>query len=164
MTRQLKLGLLIERAKRKLADALAKQGEFEGRKKDLEKRLEDTSGITDEEFNQLDADLTALENDVADIEKTVTDIESEIETMQTELGDLTSKVDNLENPPEDRSENKKGDKEMNTKTQAGVSIRERLTPLVEREDVKGFLAKMRAYGGGDTRGFTHGKTDRHGSC
>jgi len=154
MTRQLKLGLLIERAKRKLADALAKQGEFEGRKKDLEKRLEDTSGITDEEFNQLDADLTALENDVADIEKTVTDIESEIETMQTELGDLTSKVDNLENPPEDRSENKKGDKEMNTKTQAGVSIRERLTPLVEREDVKGFLAKMRAYGGGDTRAIT----------
>ena len=154
MLKQLKISLQLERAKRSLAELLAKQTDFEKRRTALETRLAGAAESSDEELASLDADLTELENEEknADVDNKIAGIEAQIEQLEAELKEIGKPA------PEQASANEKengGEERMAQNIRQGAyNLRSRLVPLTERAEVKEWLGQLRALGTGEARAIT----------
>lgn len=149
MLKQLRINLMLEKAKRSLAELLGQRKAFEERKADLEKRFAEAETVTDADMEKIDSDLAALEKEVsyADLDAKITARENEIDQLEKELSEIG---------------NKTGEPETNNKEKAGVNmerkfsarkyeLRKQLAAYVERDNVKRWLTDIRALGKGETR-------------
>lgn len=151
MLKQLRINLMLEKAKRSLAELIEQKKGFETRKSDIEKRFAEAGAVPDADITKIETDLTALEDEVnkSDIDKKTADIEAEITRLENEL----KEIGKPEAPAENKNE--KGEKTMITNSVSGAyTLRSRLIPLVERQEVKDWLGQLRAYGSGETRAVT----------
>ncbi|MGN1473682.1 MAG: phage major capsid protein [Eubacteriales bacterium] len=160
MLKQLRTGLMLEKAKRSLAELLGQRKCFEERKADIEKRFADAGAASDADIETIENDLTALEKEVeeADIDKKISDEEAEIQRLEKELSEIgkqTPPDGTGSEPSGTEPNNNKGAENMERKSTARkYELRKRLTPFVERDNVKKWLNDIRALGKGETRAVT----------
>lgn len=138
----------IDEGKQKLEMLRSKTAEFQTREAELEKAIEEAQTdeekkAVEEEVNKFDTEKSAHENEVSELERTIADQEKELEEIER----ATPK------PKEERSTEKR-------MTMTTINIRslpmnqrafdslpmETRKEIVEREDVKAFLAEIRAAG------------------
>lgn len=159
MLKQLRINLMLEKAKRSLAALLEQQNGFETRRADIEKRFADAGATSDADITAIESELTALEGEVeaADTDKKTKDVEAEITRLENELKEIGK-----ETPPEStgttgegEQNDNKGVKDMEKKSITGAhTLRARLATLIERAEVKTWLEQLRTYGEGKTRAIT----------
>ena len=138
----------IDEGKQKLEMLRSKTAEFQTREAELEKAIEEAQTdeekkVVEEEVNKFDTEKSAHENEVSELERTIADQEKELEEIER----ATPKS------KEERSTEKR-------MTMTTINIRslpmnqrafdslpmETRKEIVEREDVKAFLAEIRAAG------------------
>lgn len=160
MLKQLRVNLMLEKAKRSLADLLGQHKCFEERKADIEKRFADAGATPDADMEAIENDLSALEKEVeeADIDKKISDTEAEIERLEKELSEIGKQTHSGESGGETSDpepHNNKGAENMERKSSARkYELRKRLAPFVERDNVKKWLSDIRALGKGESRAVT----------
>lgn len=160
MLKQLRVNLMLEKAKRSLADLLGQRKCFEERKADIEKRFADAGATPDADMEAIENDLSALEKEVeeADIDKKISDTEAEIERLEKELSEIGKQTPSGESggeTSEPEPHNNKGAENMERKSSARkYELRKRLAPFVERDNVKKWLSDIRALGKGESRAVT----------
>lgn len=129
---------------KKALEALrAKDAEFETREVELEKAIEEAS--TEEERAAVEEAVTAFEKDKAEhdteagnLERTISELETEIE--KEEAAQATDPVPAPEAPAERTKEVK-----MNTRNKIfGKMTMQERSAMIEREDVKAYLAEVRS--------------------
>lgn len=137
MTKQLELGIKIERAKRELAEQMAKRDALNAKKDALKVRGEKLSEMTDEDIAAYEAELAAVEAEEREdqSEGKIAEIEAGMSAMEEELRSIG------EGKPEPEKREKKERDQMNFET---MSIRERLLREAETEEGKAFIASVRA--------------------
>lgn len=138
----------IDENKQKLEMLRSKTAEFQTREAELEKAIEEAQTeeeqkVVEEEVNKFDTEKSAHENEVSELERTIADQEKELEEIERAIP----------KPKEERSTEKR-------MTMTAINIRslpmnqrafdslpmETRKEIVEREDVKAFLAEIRAAG------------------
>ena len=160
MLKQLRVNLMLEKAKRSLADLLGQRKCFEERKADIEKRFADAGATPDADMEAIENDLSALEKEVeeADIDKKISDTEAEIERLEKELSEIGKQTPSGESggeASEPDPHNNKGAENMERKSSARkYELRKHLAPFVERDNVKKWLSDIRALGKGESRAVT----------
>ena len=160
MLKQLRINLMLEKAKRSLADLLGQRKCFEERKADIEKRFADAGATPDADMEAIENDLSALEKEVeeADIDKKISGTEAEIERLEKELSEIGKQTPSGESGGETSDpepHNNKGAENMERKSSARkYELRKRLAPFVERDNVKKWLSDIRALGKGESRAVT----------
>ena len=160
MLKQLRVNLMLEKAKRSLADLLGQRKCFEERKADIEKRFADAGATPDADMEAIENDLSALEKEVeeADIDKKISDTEAEIERLEKELSEIGKQTPSGESGGETSDpepHNNKGAENMERKSSARkYELRKHLAPFVERDNVKKWLSDIRALGKGESRAVT----------
>lgn len=160
MLKQLRVNLMLEKAKRSLADLLGQRKCFEERKADIEKRFADAGATPDADMEAIENDLSALEKEVeeADIDKKISDTEAEIERLKKELSEIGKQTPSGESDGKTSDlepHNNKGAENMERKSSARkYELRKRLAPFVERDNVKKWLSDIRALGKGESRAVT----------
>lgn len=154
MLKQLRINLMLEKAKRSLAELIEQKKGFETRKTDIEKRFAEAGTVPDADITKIETDLTALEDEVnkSDIDKKTADIEAEITRLEKELAEIGKPNSTPPNGIAGEGENNKGVDNMEKKNQNGIySIRARLASIVERAEIKEWLGQLRAFGSGEAR-------------
>lgn len=138
----------IDEGKQKLEMLRSKTAEFQTREAELEKAIEEAQTdeekkAVEEEVNKFDTEKSAHENEVSELERTIADQEKELEEIER----ATPK------PKEERSTEKRmamttiniRSLPMNQRAFDSLPMETR-KEIVEREDVKTFLAEIRAAG------------------
>lgn len=138
----------IDEGKQKLEMLRSKTAEFQTREAELEKAIEEAQTdeekkVVEEEVNKFDTEKSAHENEVSELERTIADQEKELEEIER----ATPK------PKEERSTEKRmamttiniRSLPMNQRAFDSLPMETR-KEIVEREDVKTFLAEIRAAG------------------
>lgn len=154
--KQIMLSRKIEHKKNELAALREKDADFQTREADLEKAIEEAQ--TEEEQKAVEEEV-----DKFDAEKTAHD-EAKA-TLETEIGDLEAELAETEvDPPAPDQRSKKNEKKVRTSirmNKAEMNIRrlpmnvrafdslstERREEIIQREDVKTFLAQLRSMKG-----------------
>lgn len=154
MLKQLRISLQLERAKRSLAELLAKQADFETRRTALETRLAAAAESSDADLAALESDLAALEGEEAaeDTETKLAAAEAEIERLENELKEIGKPAP--EGAPQNENKNEGAERMKEKNAQGAYTLRSRLVPLTERADVKEWLGQLRALGTGEARAIT----------
>jgi HK97 family phage major capsid protein len=145
--KQLMISKKIEQRKSSLADLMIREEDFEKRSKDLETALEEAK--TEEEISTVEGEVDALETDKADVAEKKSTLEGEIETLEKELADLNDKV------PEEQQRSSQPQTIIQTRSEGGTGMkvnkgffkgmqRAAAEDLIKREDVRGFLDKIRS--------------------
>lgn len=145
--------------KQKLLDeARAKKDALTEREAELEKEIQETSvETTEEERAAIDAAVEEFQRDSEAAEKEVADAEEAVNTLDAEIADLEREIESVEKestPPAPKAEensasraNEAGKETRNMKLKPRdireMSLEER-TAFFEREEIKGFLANIRA--------------------
>lgn len=131
--------------KRKALDALnAKNADFTTREAELEKAIAEVE--TDEQRSEIESMVNDFTVEKADHEKAVSDLEREIEGLENDLK-AEEEAQNTdppahEAPVEEKREEKR--KTMETRVNVpGMTLRDRIAPIVTREEVHGFLDTVR---------------------
>lgn len=138
----------IDEGKQKLEKLRSKTAEFQTREAELEKAIEEAQTdeekkVVEEEVNKFDTEKSAHENEVSELERTIADQEKELEEIER----ATPK------PKKERSTEKRMAMTainirrlpMNQRAFDSLPMETR-KEIVEREDVKTFLAEIRAAG------------------
>lgn len=145
--RQLMLSKKIEQRKASLTELLKTGADLDKRASDLEKSIEEAK--TDEEIAAVEEETDKLDKDKADFDEKKGKLEGEIADLEGELDELNDKEP--KNDPEPtpiggkRSKtvvSNEGGLKMRGKFFNGMT-REKVTSLIEREDVKDFLARTK---------------------
>lgn len=154
--KQIMLSRKIEQKKNELAALREKDADFQTRESDLEKAIEeaqteDEQKVVEEEVEKFDTEKTAHDEAKA--------------TLETEIGDLEAELAETEvDPPAPDQRNKKIEKKVRTSirmNKAEMNIRslpmnvrafdslpmETREAIVQRDDVKAFLAQLRSMKG-----------------
>lgn len=135
----------ITDAKKQLAALMAKDAEFEQRRKDLEAAIE--AAQTDEERSAVEEAVDAFDTEQAENEKAKGDLDQAVRDLEKELEEEESKQDTTPppeaTPPAEENE-RKDNKTMKIlrRVFAKMSAQER-ADFVSREDVKQYLADFR---------------------
>jgi HK97 family phage major capsid protein len=143
--RQLMLSKKIEQRKSSLAELLTQEEGLTTRTAELEKALEEAK--TDEEIAAVEEEVNKLDTEQSDFDEKKGKLEGEIADLEGELEKLNSnepKNDPVPNEPKgnERSKGDVNNMKIRGKFFNGMT-RETATQLVEREDVKEFLARTR---------------------
>ncbi|MDB2158342.1 phage major capsid protein [Clostridium butyricum] len=143
--RQLMLSKKIEQRKANLAELLTQEEAFKTRSAELEKALEEAK--TDEEIAAVEEEVNKLEGEQSEFDEKKGKLEGEIADLEGELEQLNSnepKNDPKPNEPKvnERSKGDVNNMKIRGKFFAGMT-REAATQLIEREEVKEFLARTR---------------------
>lgn len=149
--KQIMLRHQIEQKKTELENLRAKDADFETREADLEKSIEEAR--TDEEQKAVESEIEKFDSDKTAHDEAKAKLESEIGDLEADLA--ACEVD----PPAERHENKERKVRMNM----NVDVNIRSLPMskrafdalpidtreaiVQREDVKNFLAQLRSMKG-----------------
>ena len=149
--KQIMLRHQIDQKKTELENLRAKDAEFETREADLEKSIEEAR--TDEEQKAVESEIEKFDSDKTAHDEAKAKLESEIGDLEADLA--ACEVD----PPAERHENKERKVRMNM----NVDVNIRSLPMskrafdalpmdtreaiVQREDVKNFLAQLRSMKG-----------------
>lgn len=141
------MALKVLMLRKKLTDAQkslealrAKDAEFETREADLEQSIEEAN--TEEERAAVEEAITGFENDKAEHETQKGELERQISELEDSIAaEEAAQATDPAPVPEARKE----EKEMNTRDKifGKMSIQER-SAMFEREDVKAYLAEVRA--------------------
>jgi HK97 family phage major capsid protein len=140
---------------------LEKAGEaLEARSADLEnaiRELGEKADATEEERSAVENAVTEFENDKAahetrktELEKKISDLTAELEAEEARQTEAAKAKEPAKEP-----EKREDDKAMNTREFFGMSHEER-DAFLAREDVKGFLQRVRDLGSSNQRGLTGG--------
>lgn len=135
----------ITDVKKQLAALMAKDAEFEQRRKDLEAAIE--AAQTDEERSAVEEAVDAFDTEQAENEKAKGDLDQAVRDLEKELEEEESKQDTTPppeaTPPAEENE-RKDNKTMKIlrRVFAKMSAQER-ADFVSREDVKQYLADFR---------------------
>lgn len=169
--KQLILSDKLRKAQERLAAEQQKEQETRNQRTELEKREQEliqareevTEETTPEEQKILEEQIAAWEEQEAALVKTEEEIAAEIESVQQEIEDLQQQLEevnargmakpkNAETKPEERKENNT----MNINTRKlwfGMDHQER-DAFIAREDIKGFVDKVRSMIGKEQRAFS----------
>lgn len=155
MLKQLRMNLMLEKAKRSLAELLGQRKAFEERKTAIEKRFADAAATSDTDMNAIESDLSALESEVekAGLDTKISETEAEIDRLEKELSEIGKDAPE-ENTGSETEENRGGKENMGMERRSAArkyELRQRLTPCVGRENVQKFLTEVRAIGSGEKR-------------
>lgn len=132
----------IERKKEELEALLNRGSDFERREAEIETAIEEAStpeeqAAVDEAISQYEADKKENDDKKRLLEKEIGDLEEELRGIEENQADPAE-------PP--AKEERKADRKMNTRTKFfGMDHQER-DAFFAREDVKGFLERVRAVG------------------
>lgn len=145
--RQLMLSKKIEQRKANLAELLTQEETFKTRSAELEKALEEAK--TDEEIAAVEEEVNKLEGEQTELDGKKSTLEGEIADLEGELEQLNSnepKNDPVPTPNEpmvnERSKGVVNSMKIRGKFFNGMT-REAAQGLIEREDVREFLARTR---------------------
>ena len=161
MLRQVYLTRNMATANKKLEALRAKDEEFERRKADFEKReaeleaalneidentpdeeqqaVEESIGEFEEEKKKYEADFSEHEKECEELRKQIAQMEAELEELNAKAKQATAIVTETD-------EERKDDKNMNTRAKFfGMTIRER-DEFLARKDIKDFLQRVRDMG------------------
>lgn len=143
------MALKVLMLRKKLTDAQkslealrAKDAEFETREADLEQSIEEAN--TEEERAAVEEAITGFENDKAEHETQKGELERQISELEDSIA-AEEAAQATDPAPAPVPEARKEEKEMNTRDKifGKMSIQER-SAMFEREDVKAYLAEIRA--------------------
>lgn len=153
--RQIMLGRKIEQKRNELESLRAKDAEFEKREAELEQAIEEAK--TEEEQAAVEEEVTKFDTEKAAHEEAKTNLETEIGGLEAELEEAESE------PPAPDVRTVLKEKKERTRTGMRVNINIRALPMskrafdalpmetreeiVQREDVKTFLAQIRSMKG-----------------
>lgn len=130
--------------KRKALDALnAKTADFATREAELEKAIAEVE--TDEQRSQIESMVNDFTAEKAEHDKAVSDLEREIEGLENDLK-AEEEAQNTDPPanPAPVEEKREEKKIMETRVNIpGMTLRDRIAPIVNREEVHGFLDTVR---------------------
>lgn len=145
--RQLMLSKKIEQRKANLTELLKTGHDLDKRASDLEKSIEEAK--TDEEIAAVEEETDKLDKDKADFDEKKGKLEGEIADLEGELDELNSNEpkNNPEPTPIGGKRSKtivsnEGGLKMRGKFFNGMT-REKVSSLIEREDVKDFLTRTK---------------------
>lgn len=153
--RQIMLGRKIEQKRNELESLRAKDAEFNKREAELEQAIEEAK--TEEEQAAVEEEVTKFDADKAAHEEAKTNLETEIDGLEAEL-----EASEAEPPaPDVRTVFKEKKERARTNMRADINIRalpmskrafdalpmETREEIVQREDVKAFLAQIRSMKG-----------------
>lgn len=153
--RQIMLGRKIEQKKSELEALRAKDADFEKREAELEQAIEEAN--TEEEQAAVEEEVTKFDTEKAAHEEAKTNLETEIGGLEAEL-----EAAEAEPPaPDTRTAVKEKKERVRTNMRADINIRtlpmskrafdalpmETRESIIQREDVKDFLAKLRSMKG-----------------
>ena len=153
--RQIMLGRKIEQKRSELEALRAKDADFEKREAELEQAIEEAK--TEEEQIAVEEEVTKFDSEKAAHEEAKTNLETEIDGLEAELE--ASETD----PPAPETRNAFKEKKERTRANMRVDVNIRALPMskrafdalpmetreeiIQREDVKGFLANLRSMKG-----------------
>ena len=153
--RQIMLGRKIEQKRNELESLRAKDDDFEKREAELEQAIEEAQ--TEEEQAAVEEEVTKFDSDKAAHEEAKTNLETEIGGLEAELEAAESE------PPAPDARTILKEKKERTRTGMRVDVNIRALPMskrafdalpmetreeiIQREDVKDFLAKLRSMKG-----------------
>ena len=153
--RQIMLGRKIEQKRNELKSLRAKDADFEKREAELEQAIEEAK--TEEEQAAVEEEVTKFDADKAAHEEAKTALETEIDGLEAEL-----EAAEAEPPaPDTRTAVKEKKERVRTNMRADINIRtlpmskrafdalpmETREEIIQREDVKAFLANLRSMKG-----------------
>lgn len=153
--RQIMLGRKIEQKRNELESLRAKDADFEKREAELEQAIEEAQ--TEEEQAAVEEEVTKFDADKAAHEEAKTALETEIDGLEAEL-----EAAEAEPPaPDTRTAVKEKKERVRTNMRADINIRtlpmskrafdalpmETREEIIQREDVKAFLANLRSMKG-----------------
>lgn len=141
--RALKLRHDIEKKKEELAALEREDKNFEAREAELEKSIEEAG--TEEEEALVSQAIDTFESEKEGHEEQKTKLSDEIAELENELRSIEEKRPEEKRPEEKREHFEREDKTMNRKKFFGMDAQER-DAFFAREDVKGFLERVRAAG------------------
>ena len=150
------LKMLKLKTERKQAQTLLdtlreKKADFEKRSAELEKAVGEA--VTDEDIKTVEENITALEQEIADadIDNSISAAENELERIDGEIKELEKRTQTAQKPVKDKTE-RKAERVMNKRFWKGISAETR-SAVMENDEVKGFMERLRAFGG-QTRAVT----------
>ncbi|WP_271814502.1 phage major capsid protein [Clostridium beijerinckii] len=143
--KQLMISKKIEQRKANLAELLTQEEAFKTRSAELEQALEEAK--TDEEIAAVEEEVNKLEGEQTDFDEKKSTLEGEISELEGELEKLNSNEPKNDPKPVEPKGNERSKGDVNNmkirgKFFAGMT-REAATQLIEREEVKEFLARTR---------------------
>ena len=153
--RQIMLGRKIEQKRNELESLRAKDADFEKREAELEQAIEEAQ--TEEEQAAVEEEVTKFDTEKAAHEEAKTNLETEIDGLEAEL-----EAAEAEPPaPDTRTAVKEKKERVRTNMRADINIRtlpmskrafdalpmETREEIIQREDVKAFLANLRSMKG-----------------
>ena len=132
----------IDNKNKALAELRAKDADFETREAQLTQAIDEVEN--DEQRSAMEEEINSFNSEKADHDKAKNDLEREIESLEN---DLASEEDaqNTEPPAEKQPEERKDENPMKTReSNVTMTIRDRLVDIVTRDNVKDYLAEVRA--------------------
>lgn len=145
--KQIMLGKKIEQRKARLEELLRKEQELLTREAEAEKAAEEAR--SEEEIKAVEEEADKLEAEKKELDEEKQTLESEIASLEGELAELNSKTPDTEERTQIES-GRTAERVGNTmgsrhKIYKGMT-REQIQELLTREDVKGFLERVRTLG------------------
>lgn len=153
--KQIMLSRKIEQKRSELEALRAKDADFEKREAELEQAIEEAQ--TEEEQMAVEEEVTKFDSDKAAHEEAKTNLETEIDGLEAELEASEAE------PPAPETRNAFKEKKERTRTNMRVDVNIRALPMskrafdalpmetreeiIQREDVKAFLAQIRSMKG-----------------
>lgn len=153
--RQIMLGRKIEQKRSELEALRAKDADFEKREAELEQAIEEAN--TEEEQAAVEEEVTKFDSEKTAHEEAKTNLETEIDGLEAELEASEAE------PPAPETRNAFKEKKERTRANMRVDVNIRALPMskrafdalptetreeiIQREDVKGFLANLRSMKG-----------------
>lgn len=153
--KQIMLSRKIEQKRSELEALRAKDADFEKREAELEQAIEEAQ--TEEEQMAVEEEVTKFDSDKAAHEEAKTNLETEIDGLEAELEASEAE------PPAPETRNAFKEKKERTRTNMRVDVNIRALPMskrafdalpmetreeiIQREDVKAFLANLRSMKG-----------------
>lgn len=147
--KQLMIAKKIEQRQSALADLMLREEDFQKRSQDLESSLEEAK--TDEEISTVEGAIDDLEKEKSDVEEKKSSLENEIETLEKELEELNAKAPSNQQRSA-ATQPGQVDNQIQTRGELGMKVnkgffkgmeRAAAAELIKREEVKGFLDKIR---------------------
>lgn len=136
----------IDNARKALDALLEKRKAHEAREAELTQAIEEVE--TEEQRTQVEGMIAEFEAERGENEQAIADLEGEIEGLERDL-EAEETAQHTDPPantdPQTPADDERSNETMNTRTQIpGMNLRDRVAAIVTREDVKDYLAEVRA--------------------
>lgn len=117
--------------------------DIEKREAEVEKALEEAA--TDEQLDLVQENADAVKAERADLENHINSLTEQIRALEADLEQLEKEAEEEEPAPQpEETREKKEEKPMEIRSNVIMSTRDRLTEMVQRDDVKAYLSEVRA--------------------